>query len=157
MSNGIIGFSQIGDSESAVAFDLVDCPNTLLERQGLRVLFVHQDFLGNYGNSATVTPASLQSDADTGSTFLNAASATYGPNVDLPVLVHEHRQQRVRVVHDRTRQDRPQQRQTSSGPRRAYAVGALGDSAFFFGLTTYANATRDIVADNPSNSARRRV
>lgn len=34
-----------------------------------------------------------------------------------------------------------------------FEFSELTDSAFFFGLTTEANATRDIVADNPSTSA----
>lgn len=151
MSLGHLGFSGVGNLKFPSPSIWGDCLNTVLNDKGLGH-YVAQDFLGNYGLPATVTPAMIQSDADTGTTWLNASSATWGPNV-------------LAILNTNTDNNAAEMHTTELGQiirnsgnkvwaECRVAVGALGDSAFSFGFTTLANATRDVIADNPSNSAR---
>lgn len=155
MSNGIIGYSQIGDAAQASPSIFGDCPNTLLQDKGLGY-FIHQDFLGDYATpAATTTAPGLETITGTGtSVFGNATSATFGPNVlsmatggtdnNNTGLVGEEFGQIVR----------------NSGNKfwfeTRFALNTLGDAAFFIGLSTRAGAntaTTGIIAADPSNSA----
>jgi hypothetical protein len=114
--------------------------------------FVHQDFLGDYTTGAATVAPGIGSDADASTTYAVAASATYGPNVISPAVTNTDNNALALLTNELGQIVRNSGNKFWAETR--IAVGALGDSAFAFGLTTLANATRDIVADNPSNSAR---
>lgn len=145
MAQGIAQLSSAGALDQPSPSVWGDCPTTELPGQGLGQFF-NQDFLGDYP-----TEPGFAVDADAGTTYTVAASATYGPHVEA-------------VLNSNTDNNAVALRSAALGRlvrssnQRLWAeirvaVGALGDSAFAFGLTPTANATRDVIADNPSNSA----
>jgi hypothetical protein len=152
MAFGAVEFSQIGDQNQPSPAVWGDCPNTLLSDKSMGY-FAHEEFLGNI-EVASLADASvfgsgvLSLDADTGALAPltgkvggyakfstgatdNNALAIYSP--PLGKLVR------------------------NSGNKLWMEVSlqfaALSDQALFVGFTTEANATRDVIADDPSNSA----
>lgn len=152
-SPGVIGFSTFDTNPSPSPSVWADCPNTLLQDKGLGY-FVHVDFMGNYSvPAATTTAPGIEHTATGTSVFGNAASATYGPNVLSAATGgsdNDHYQLYLEEFGQIVR---------NSGNKFwaevRIAVGALNDSAFFFGLTTRANAVVSAgpIANDPSNSA----
>lgn len=151
-SPGIIGFSQIGAAQQPSPSIWADCRNTLLRDLGLGY-FAHEEFLGNI-EIATFADASVfgsgffDVDADTGAlaplTGVTGGYAkfTTGANDNDAIAIFS--QNLGKIVRN-------------SGNKlwleANFNFTTLPDAGFFFGFTTLANATRDVVADNPSNSA----
>lgn len=139
-------FSTTGDDSQVSPSVWADCRNTLLNDLGLGV-YVDTHFQGNYPTSP-----GLPTDADSGTTYLQGATATYGPHVVAVLNTNTDNNAAALLTSALGKIQRGSGRRLWGEVR--VAVGALGDSAFAFGFTTLANATRDIIADNPSNSAR---
>lgn len=145
MSIGTASIAVAGAAAQPSPAIWADCRTTELLGQGLGY-YVHNDFLGD-----TATEPGIAADADSGTTYTAAATATYGPNVEA-VLVSNTDNNAVALRTAALGKIIRGSAQLFHAEIRL-AVGALGDSAFAFGLTTLANATRDVVADNPSTSA----
>lgn len=151
MSLGAIGFSQIGDAGQPSPSIWGDCPNTLLTDKGLGY-FAHEEFLGNieiasFADASVFGSGLLDVDADTGvlapltgKTGGYAKFSTGATDNDAIALFSAPLGKMVR----------------NSGNKMwvegSFQFAALGDEALFLGFTTEANATRDVIADNPSNT-----
>lgn len=147
-----IDFSSIGDQNQPSPSIWADCPKTLLKDKGLGY-FAHEEFLGNlevasFADKSVFGEGFLDVDCDTGvlspltgKTGGWASIATGANDNDAFALVSP-----------------PLGTITLKSGSKLWAeasfqFAALGDEAFFFGVTTEANGTRDVIADDPSNSA----
>lgn len=154
MSNGLIGTSDTGAAEQPSGIVWGDCPNTLLPDKGLGY-FLFQDWVGDYSTVATTVVPGIQTFTGAGTTAVaNAASGTYGPNV-IQMASGAADNDTVAVYGNEFGQI-----VRNSGKKFWFetriALAALGDAAFFAGLTTLAGATTTttgLLAANPSNSA----
>lgn len=143
MSNGIIGFSDAGDAGFPSPAVWADCPNTLLVDKGLGY-FAHVDGAGDIGSLP-----GLPQDSDTG-TFTydsgavdpRAVLAAIGATDNNALAIHTSPLAAVAK---------------SSGVKvwaeADIALNTLGDAGLFFGIAEKTGLVRDVVADNPSNSA----
>lgn len=149
---GYIGVSTQGDQKQPSPSIWGDCPNTLLTDKS-KGYFGHEEFLGNieiasFADASVFGSGLLDTDNDTGAlaptTGLTGGYAkfTTGANDNDAIALFTP----------------PLQSVTRNSGFKVWAEVNLNfltlpDTGFFFGLTTEANATRDVVADNPSNSA----
>jgi hypothetical protein len=152
MGLGHVGFSQAGDAGQPSPSVWADSPNTLLQDKGLGY-FGHEDFLGNieiasFADASVFGSGLLDVDADTGvlapltgKTGGYAKFSTGATDNDAIALISQ-------PLGTLTR---------NSGKKFwfevSFQLATLFDGGIFVGLTTEANATRDVVADNPSNAA----
>jgi hypothetical protein len=151
MAFGSIGFSQSGDAAAPSGSIWGDCPNSLLEDLGLGY-FGHEEFLGNteiasFADASVFGSGKFNVDADTGALSAKAsevggyATITTGANDNDAIVLKG--QPLGAIVRN-------------SGNKlwleARIELATLFDGGVAFGLTTEANATRDIIADNPSNS-----
>lgn len=154
MSLGYIGYS-LGDTTVFPSQGMwSDCLNTVLNDKGLGY-FLAQDFLGNYTTPATTAAPGIETFTGAGTTVAGAAaSATFGPNV-LSLATGATDNNNTAIYGEELGQI-----VRNSGKKFWFearvAPTALGDTAFFIGLTTRAGAitaTTGLLSDNPSNSA----
>ena len=155
MGYGQIGFSQPGNVAVPSPAVWADCGSTLLKDKALGV-FLNQDFNGDYATpAATTTAPGIETITGAGTAvFGNAASATYGPNV-LSMATGGSDNNNTGIFGEELGQII-----LNSGRKLWFearvALAALGDAAFFVGLSTRAGAntaTTGIIAADPSNSA----
>jgi hypothetical protein len=149
---GFIGVSTAGDQKQPSPAIWGDCPNTLLTDKS-KGYFGHEEFLGNievasFTDAAVFGSGLLDVDADTGALAPltgqtgGYAKFTTGANDNDAIAVFT-----------------PPLGTITRNNNQKFWVEAnlrfetLPDAGLFFGLTTEANATRDVVADNPSTSA----
>lgn len=146
-----IDFSQIGDQAQPSPSIWADCPKTLLNDKGLGY-YAKEDFFGNtelavFTDKSMFGTGEFNVDADAGAlTPLTGkvggwgSIATGATDNDAYALVSQPLGTLVR----------------NSGNKlwaeASFQFAALGDEALFFGFTTEANALRDVIADDPSNS-----
>lgn len=155
MALGYIGYS-LGSTDAFPSPSLwADCLNTILNDKGLGY-YMAQDFLGNYNSPATTALAGgIEVFTGAGTAVYGAAaSATFGPNV-LSMATGATDNNNTEIFGEEQGAI-----VRGSGKKMWFearvAPTALGDTAFFIGLTTRANAnttTTGPIADNPSNSA----
>lgn len=148
-------FSQVGDAAQPSPSVWGDCPNTILNDKGLGYFF-NQDFLGvSPTPAATTTAPGIETFSGAGTAVIDyASSATFGPNV-LSMATGATDNNNTAVHGEELGQI-----VRNSGKKFWFetriAPNALGDTAFFVGLTTRAGArtaTTGLLSDNPSNSA----
>lgn len=147
-----IDFSQIGDQQQPSPSVWADCPRTLLNDKGLGY-YGKEDFLGNvevasFADKSVFGTGEFGMDGDTGALApLTGTKGGYGSiatgatDNDAITLFSAPLGSIVRNSGNKFWAETNLQ------------FAALGDEALFFGLTTEANGTRDVIADNPSNSA----
>lgn len=144
-----VGFSEAGDSNQPSPSIWGDCPKTILNDKGLG-FYAHEDFLGgpvtaSLTDGLYVSPV-LTADNDTAALSYKtgevggyASFATGATDNDALALVSAPlgKLQVGRRLWFETR----------------FEFAALGDEAVFAGVVEEAGASRDVVADNPSNAA----
>lgn len=146
-----IDFSQIGDQAQPSPSIWADCPRTLLNDKGLG-FFAKEDFFGNievasFADASVFGSGKLDVDCDTGAlapltgkTGGYAKFSTGATDNDAIALFSQPLGKIIR----------------NSGNKlwleASFQFAALGDEALALGFTTEANATRDVIADNPSNT-----
>lgn len=147
-----VEFSTLGDATAPSPSVWADCPKTLLVDKGLGY-YAHEEFLGNvtdtsFADGEVLGSGVLTQDADTGAVAPKAgvvggfATLTTGATDNDSISLFSP----------------PIGTVTRNSGKKFWAearieLTTLADASLFFGLTTEAGATRDIVADNPSNSA----
>lgn len=151
MAFGSIGVNTSGDAAAPSGSIWGDCPNSLLEDLGLGY-FAHEEFLGNteiasFADASIFGSGKFNVDADTGALapltgkLGGYAKFTTGATDNDAIIIKG--QPLGAIVRNSGNKMWVEAR---------IQLASLFDGALAFGLTTEANATRDVIADDPSNT-----
>lgn len=145
MSAGIIGYDNPGSEGFPSPAVWADCPNTLLNDKGLGYFHHHSGI----GNVNTLPPLREDSDAAT-YTYDDGAN---GDNRTINAATGAGTDNHAFAVHTSPLAKVVKNSGTKLWAEVDIALAAIADQALFFGLAESAALDRDVVSDDPSNSA----
>lgn len=152
MSNGVVGFSTIGLQKQPSPSIWSDCPNGILTDKGLGY-FAHEEFLGNTQIASLATKSVFGSgvlDIDCDAGVLDFLTGTTGGVAKFTTGGSDNN---AIALFSPTLGTITLKSGNKLWAEANFQFAALGDEALAFGLTTEANATKAVIANDPSNSA----